>query len=60
MLITLGGLGITDAKDRLAGIITDGDLCHNLGKDLLERRVDNVLTLGFRLHKQGFPEIIGD
>ena len=39
-----GCLGITDAKDHLVGIITDGDLRRNLDKGLLERRVDEVMT----------------
>ncbi len=39
-----GCLGITDARDRLAGIVTDGDLRRNLDRDLLERRVDEVMT----------------
>ena len=43
-----GCLGITDAKDHLAGIITDGDLRRNLDKDLLERSVDEVMTPGPR------------
>jgi arabinose-5-phosphate isomerase len=43
-----GCLGITDAKDHLVGIVTDGDLRRNLGKDLLERSVDEVMTPGPR------------
>jgi arabinose-5-phosphate isomerase len=39
-----GCLGITDAKDHLVGIVTDGDLRRNLDTDLLERRVDEVMT----------------
>jgi arabinose-5-phosphate isomerase len=56
----IGRLGITGVKDGLVGIITDGDLRRNLGKGMSERRVDDVMTPGFPLHKQGFPEIIGD
>ncbi len=39
-----GCLGITDAKDHLVGIVTDGDLRRNLDNSLLERRVDEVMT----------------
>ncbi len=39
-----GCLGITDAQNRLVGIITDGDLRRNLDNRLLERRVDDVMT----------------
>ena len=39
-----GCLGITDAQNRLVGIITDGDLRRNLSNGLLERRVDDVMT----------------
>lgn len=40
----LGCVGVVDADGRLAGIITDGDLRRHLGPDLLERRVDAVMT----------------
>ena len=43
-----GCLGITDAKDHLVGIITDGDLRRNLDNGLLERSVDEVMTPGPR------------
>ncbi len=39
-----GCLGITDARDHLVGIVTDGDLRRNLDNGLLERRVDEVMT----------------
>ena len=39
-----GCLGITDAQNRLVGIITDGDLRRNLDNGLLQRRVDEVMT----------------
>jgi arabinose-5-phosphate isomerase len=39
-----GCLGVTDADGSLAGIITDGDLRRAMGPDLLERRVDSVMT----------------
>ena len=47
MLMTqkgFGCLGITDAKNHLVGIITDGDLRRNLDNGLLERRVEEVMT----------------
>ena len=39
-----GCLGITDARDHLVGIVTDGDLRRNLDNGLLERSVDEVMT----------------
>jgi arabinose-5-phosphate isomerase len=39
-----GCVGITDAGGRLAGIITDGDLRRHMGPDLLEARVEDVMT----------------
>ena len=39
-----GCVGITDAKGRLAGIITDGDLRRHMRADLLEARVEDVMT----------------
>ncbi len=43
-----GCLGITNEKDHLVGIITDGDLRRNLDHGLLERCVDEVMTPGPR------------
>ncbi len=40
----LGCVGVTDETGRLVGIITDGDLRRHMGPDLLERRVDQVMT----------------
>ncbi len=40
----LGCVGVTDEAGRLVGIITDGDLRRHMGPDLLERRVDQVMT----------------
>ena len=39
-----GCIGITDAKGALAGIITDGDLRRHMGNNLLDARVDDVMT----------------
>ncbi len=39
-----GCIGITDAGGRLAGIITDGDLRRHMGPNLLEARVEDVMT----------------
>jgi arabinose-5-phosphate isomerase len=41
---TFGCVGIVDAAGRLAGIITDGDLRRHMSPDLLERRVEEVMT----------------
>jgi arabinose-5-phosphate isomerase len=39
-----GCVGIVDASGKLAGIITDGDLRRHMRPDLLEARVDEVMT----------------
>jgi arabinose-5-phosphate isomerase len=39
-----GCVGITDAQGKLAGIITDGDLRRHMRPDLLEARVEDVMT----------------
>ena len=39
-----GCVGIVDAQGRLAGIITDGDLRRHMRPDLLEARVEDVMT----------------
>jgi arabinose-5-phosphate isomerase len=41
-----GCVGIVDADQRLLGIITDGDLRRNMGKDLLERTAGSLMTAG--------------
>jgi arabinose-5-phosphate isomerase len=41
---TFGCVGIVDAGGRLAGIITDGDLRRHMSADLLDRRVEEVMT----------------
>ncbi len=39
-----GCIGITDAQGALVGIITDGDLRRHMRNDLLNARVDDVMT----------------
>jgi arabinose-5-phosphate isomerase len=39
-----GCIGITDGTGGLVGIITDGDLRRNMRSDLLDARVDDVMT----------------
>jgi arabinose-5-phosphate isomerase len=39
-----GCVGITDANGHIAGIITDGDLRRHMRADLLEARVEEVMT----------------
>lgn len=39
-----GCIGITDAQGKLTGIITDGDLRRHMRNDLLDARVDAVMT----------------
>jgi arabinose-5-phosphate isomerase len=41
-----GCVGITDPAGRLVGIITDGDLRRHMRPDLLEARVEEVMTKG--------------
>jgi arabinose-5-phosphate isomerase len=41
-----GCVGITDAGGHLIGIITDGDLRRHMGRDLLDARVEDVMTRG--------------
>jgi arabinose-5-phosphate isomerase len=43
---TFGCVGITDASGDLIGIITDGDLRRHMRPDLLEARVEDVMTKG--------------
>ena len=43
-----GCLGIVDQAGGLAGIVTDGDLRRGLARDLLSRRVDDVMNLAPR------------
>ena len=39
-----GCIGITDGKGDLAGVITDGDLRRHMRSDLLDTRVDEIMT----------------
>jgi arabinose-5-phosphate isomerase len=39
-----GCVGITDAQGSLVGIITDGDLRRHMRNDLLDARVDDIMT----------------
>jgi arabinose-5-phosphate isomerase len=41
-----GCIGITDGDGRLTGIITDGDLRRHMRADLLEARVEDIMTRG--------------
>jgi arabinose-5-phosphate isomerase len=41
----LGCIGIVDAQGLLVGIITDGDLRRHMRNDLLDQRVEDVMTL---------------
>jgi arabinose-5-phosphate isomerase len=41
-----GCIGIIDARGLLVGIITDGDLRRHMRNDLLDTRVDDVMTRG--------------
>src|SRR6202012_5768676 len=40
-----GCVAVTDTNGKLAGVITDGDLRRHMGKDLLQARVDDVMTV---------------
>ena len=41
---SFGCLGIVDAKGRLAGVVTDGDLRRHMGRDLLSAKVSDIMT----------------
>jgi len=41
---SFGCVGVLDARERLLGIITDGDLRRHMGAGLLSARVDEVMT----------------
>ena len=41
---SLGCLGIVDAKGKLVGIVTDGDLRRHMGEDLLKARAADIMT----------------
>ncbi len=41
---SFGCLGVVDAKGRLAGVITDGDLRRHMGHDILTKRTADIMT----------------
>jgi arabinose-5-phosphate isomerase len=41
---SFGCVGVTDAKGRLVGVVTDGDLRRHMKTDLLDRTVKEVMT----------------
>jgi arabinose-5-phosphate isomerase len=41
---SFGCLGVTDAKGKLAGVITDGDLRRHMGDNLLAARTGDIMT----------------
>jgi arabinose-5-phosphate isomerase len=41
---TFGCLGVIDAKGRLVGMITDGDLRRHMGPELVKARVQDIMT----------------
>jgi arabinose-5-phosphate isomerase len=41
---SLGCLGVIDAKGKLVGVITDGDLRRHMGTDLLSARTGDIMT----------------
>ena len=41
---SFGCLGITDAKGKLVGVITDGDLRRHMGEDLLKAKAGDIMT----------------
>jgi arabinose-5-phosphate isomerase len=41
-----GCVGVTDPQGDLVGIITDGDLRRHMRPDLMDLRVDDVMTAG--------------
>jgi arabinose-5-phosphate isomerase len=41
---SLGCLGVVDARGRLVGMITDGDLRRHMGPGLLQARVEEIMT----------------
>jgi arabinose-5-phosphate isomerase len=39
-----GCVGVTDADGRLIGIVTDGDVARNLGRNLVDQPIDAIMT----------------
>lgn len=52
---SFGCLGVVDAKGKLVGIITDGDLRRHMGKDLLNLTTGDIMT---RRPKTIGPEVL--
>lgn len=50
---SLGCLGIVDAKGKLIGIVTDGDLRRHMGENLIRRRTVDVMTRAPKTVKPG-------
>lgn len=50
---SLGCLGITDAKGKLIGMVTDGDLRRHMGEDLISRRTKDIMTKSPKTVKPG-------
>ena len=50
---SLGGLGIIDAKGKLIGIVTDGDLRRHMGEELVSRRTVDIMTRAPKTVKPG-------
>jgi arabinose-5-phosphate isomerase len=50
---SLGCLGIVDAKGKLIGIVTDGDLRRHMGQDLITRRTVDIMTKAPKTVKPG-------
>jgi arabinose-5-phosphate isomerase len=49
----VGCVGITDTAGRLVGIVTDGDLRRHMRPDLLDARVDDIMTPGPKTVRPG-------
>ncbi|MDH4982582.1 KpsF/GutQ family sugar-phosphate isomerase [Hyphomicrobium sp. D-2] len=50
---SLGCLGIVDAKGKLVGIVTDGDLRRHMGENLILRRTVDIMTRSPKTVKPG-------
>jgi arabinose-5-phosphate isomerase len=50
---SLGCLGIVDAKGKLIGIVTDGDLRRHMGENLVKRRTVDIMTRAPKTVKPG-------
>ncbi len=50
---SLGCLGIIDAKGKLIGIVTDGDLRRHMGEELVSRRTVDIMTRAPKTVKPG-------